>query len=165
LNIEPNFATNSIKLRGYIASNLGMAWNKSGDASRAFLWHKNSLSLFSFHGEFLQSKLMKKKRTIGLEETRQETQLATMYIQFAHKSKTLEWVKLLQEDGDEMTNAKKFLSAEQGGQVLFKGAIDMLDYALSILYLQAYRQKIRADWQGLFVTWCNIGMASCLMFC
>jgi hypothetical protein len=106
---------------------------------------------------------------VGIDETRQHTQLAAMYsqlgisllhIHWLHKMEishnkdffhtsiaTRYWKPPLNKDRIPSTDPLKWLSAEL-----------VLDKSLGILYEQSYRQRIFNDWTGLFISWLNIGI-------
>ncbi|KAJ3331802.1 hypothetical protein HDU91_003240, partial [Kappamyces sp. JEL0680] len=111
--------------------------------------------------------IMKQKRPVGMDESRQMVQNAVAQISIGHHSRYLEWSHLMDEAGGDVAAAKTFWkdsgtktlgrNAEIKEKASFGGAIRYFNAALATLYEQAYRQRIRGDWTGLFCTWLNMG--------
>lgn len=119
-------------------------------------------------------KQFRKRRALGLEECRQEVAVAQMDLVIGNHSRNLEWAYLVANEAVDMGNSPKFWKNQNQGtknetksvsdsisvsvESTFDGAVEIYDNCLSTLYLQAYRQKFKQDWSGLFTTWINMGM-------
>lgn len=168
-SIEPNFTNDIVKLKAAIASNVGIGWQMSGDFMRSIEWHKKSLRLYEYHAQISDRKSSPESdRRVGVEETRQNTQLAAMYCQLGGTMSTINWIKSMKDSNTEeyfkSRSAKKYWLPPFNDQIQYRDddtwrpAEHCFDYALSILYKQAYRQRIYNDWTGLFTTYLNIGI-------
>jgi tetratricopeptide (TPR) repeat protein len=169
--IESNFNTNVVRYRACIAGNIGIGWQMLGDFAKSVQWHQSSLKLFEYHAKICRKKAFgsdDETRTVGLEEVRQNTQLAAMYTQLGSSLMTVHWLHKMEisHNADFFNTALAFRywkSPLKKDQIptfdlsKWLSVEHVLDKALGILYEQAYRQRILHDWTGLFVTWLNIG--------
>jgi hypothetical protein len=160
------FSTGIVKLKAAIAANLAKAWSDVGDFAKSYSWQKKSLALYRFHGDFVGIKIAKGSRPVGLDECRQAAAVAVTKLSLGQYSKFIEWHHAM-ENGEDAVLAVGFWkdrpkSTQSRSDALkemdnFGGTIQVLDEALASLYEQAYRQRIRKDWTGLFASWLNIG--------
>jgi hypothetical protein len=148
-----------------------MGWQMLGDFAKSVQWHQASLNLFEYHAKICRKKAFgsdDETRTVGLEETRQNTQMAAMYTQLGSSLMTVHWLHKMEisHNADFFSTALAFRywkSPLKKDQIptfdlsKWLSVEHVLDKALAMLYEQAYRQRILHDWTGLFVTWLNMG--------
>lgn len=129
------------RVKAGIAANFGSAWDVAGDVCKAYKWHVKSLGLYKL--------LRGKGRRIGIDESRQEMNVATMLVRIASFSKHLEWIGKVSDGGEEFWRDVK--KGEGFGDV-----VEGYDQALLVFYHEAYRLRMRGDWIGFCFCWLNV---------
>ncbi|KAI8905075.1 hypothetical protein EDD86DRAFT_271633, partial [Gorgonomyces haynaldii] len=157
-------------LQATITANVGAAWYATGDVGKSIEWNEKSCRLFDT-AAYVSPKQSEEKRQVGLDETRQISNLASTYLHIGTSIKAMQWSRLVQDaaPGQEpvswRTPVDEFNLLQNKPDEGTPAATQVMDRGLGLFYEQANRQHILKDRFGLSITLLNIVVGTTLPPC